>query len=59
MVDLVKLDMVDFDSILGIDWLHSCYATSDCRTRKVFYFPNKPVIEWEGSSLAPKERFIF
>ncbi|KAG5571441.1 hypothetical protein H5410_061207 [Solanum commersonii] len=27
MVDLVELDMVDFDVILGIDWLHACYLS--------------------------------
>ena len=31
--DLVELEMVDFDIILGIDWLHSCYALVDLRTR--------------------------
>lgn len=46
MVELVKLDMVDFDAILKMDWLHVCYATLDCRTRKVtFYFPSKVVIK--------------
>ena len=30
--DLVELDMVDLDVILGIDWLHVCYASIDCRT---------------------------
>ena len=29
-MDLVELDMVDFDVILGIDWLHSCFASIDC-----------------------------
>src|SRR5688572_27127271 len=33
--DLVELEMVDFDIILGMDWLHSAYATIDCRTRGV------------------------
>ena len=32
MVDLIELDMVDFNVILGIDWLHPCYASVDCRT---------------------------
>lgn len=46
MVDLVELDMVDFDVILGMDWLHSCYATLDYKTRKVkFNFPNEPIME--------------
>ena len=26
VADLVELEMVDFDVILGMDWLHSCYA---------------------------------
>ncbi len=46
MADLVEIDMVDFDVILGMDWLHACYASIDCRTRVVkFQFPNEPVIE--------------
>ena len=32
MVDLIELDMVDFEVILGMDWLHTCYASIDCRT---------------------------
>ncbi|KAG5614600.1 hypothetical protein H5410_014424 [Solanum commersonii] len=33
MADLVELDMVEFDVILCMDWLHACYASVDCRTR--------------------------
>ena len=59
MVDLIELDMVDFDFILGMDWLHACYASIDCRTRMVkFQFPSEPVIEWSSSSAVPKGRFI-
>uniref|UniRef100_M1DHG6 Gag-pol polyprotein n=1 Tax=Solanum tuberosum TaxID=4113 RepID=M1DHG6_SOLTU len=29
LVDLVELDLLDFDVILGMDWLHSCYASID------------------------------
>ncbi|WMV18631.1 hypothetical protein MTR67_012016 [Solanum verrucosum] len=32
-VDLVKLDMLHFDVILGMDWLHACFASIDCRTQ--------------------------
>ena len=40
--NLVELPMHDFDVILGIDWLHSCYACLDCRSRVVrFGFPNE------------------
>ncbi|WP_353805583.1 hypothetical protein, partial [Acinetobacter baumannii] len=39
---LVELSMHDFDVILGIDWLHSCYACMDCHSRVVrFHFPNE------------------
>ncbi|WMV44903.1 hypothetical protein MTR67_038288 [Solanum verrucosum] len=56
MADLAELDMVDFDVILGMDWLHVCYALVDCRTRVVkFQFPNEPVSEWKSSSAVPKE----
>ena len=51
--------MVDFNVILAMDWLHSCYASVDCRTRIVrFQFPNELFLEWKGSSLAPMGRFI-
>ncbi|KAH0646255.1 hypothetical protein KY284_034139 [Solanum tuberosum] len=47
------------ESILGMDWLHSCYASIDCRTRVVkFQFPNEPIIEWISSSTVPKGHFI-
>jgi len=40
--DLIKLDMVDFDIILGVDLLYSCYASIDCRSYVVkFQFPNE------------------
>lgn len=35
MDDIVKLDMVDFDILLGMDCLYACYATVDCKTRFV------------------------
>jgi len=46
LIDLVELDMLDFDVILGMDWLHACYASIDCRTRVVkFQFPKEPILE--------------
>lgn len=55
LVDLIELDMLDFDVILVMDWIHSCYTSLDFRTYKViFKFPNEPIIEWEGSFLVPK-----
>ncbi|KAH0661984.1 hypothetical protein KY284_026915 [Solanum tuberosum] len=59
MDDLVELDMVDFDVILGMDWLHACYASVDCKTRVVkFQFPNERVLEWKSSSTVHKDHFI-
>ena len=57
--DLVELDMVDFYVILGMDLLHSSYASIDCRTRGVkFHFPNEPVLEWEGRDSVVKGKII-
>ena len=52
--DLVELEMVDFDVILGMDWSHLCYALVYYRTGIVhFQFPNKLILELKGSILAP------
>ena len=38
---LVLLDVIDFDVILGMDWLARHYATLDCREKVViFRIPN-------------------
>lgn len=40
MDDLVELDMVDCETILGVDFIYSRHAMLDRRTRKVtFCFP--------------------
>ncbi|XP_070024802.1 uncharacterized protein [Nicotiana sylvestris] len=33
--DLIELEMVDFDVIMGMDWLSSCYAMLDCHAKIV------------------------
>lgn len=49
LVDFVELDIVYFDVIYGIDWLHACFASIDYRTRVVkFQFENEPVLEWKA-----------
>ena len=59
MADLVELDMLDFDVILGIDSIHVCYASVDYRTRIVYFlFQGEPIIESKCSSLASMGRFI-
>ena len=45
-VELVEHDMVDFNVILGMDWLHDCFASIDYRTRIVkLNFQNEPIFE--------------
>ncbi|XP_070011165.1 uncharacterized protein [Nicotiana sylvestris] len=57
--DLIELEMVDFDVIMGMDWLSSCYAMLDCHAKIVrFQFPNKEVLEWKGSSVSLVGKFI-
>ena len=52
LVYLVEHDMLDFYIILGMDWLHACFASIDCRTKVVkFQFPNQPILEWKGEIL--------
>ena len=36
-VDLVLLDVMDFDVILGMDWLSQHYATVDCRRKEMIF----------------------
>ena len=59
LVDLVELDMFDFDIILDIDWLHDCFASIDCRTRVVkFQFPNEPILGWNEGNYIPRGQII-
>ncbi|XP_070045553.1 uncharacterized protein [Nicotiana tomentosiformis] len=59
VADLIELGMVDFDVIMGMDWLYSCFAKLNCRTRTVrFEFPSDPIVEWKEDNMVPKGRFI-
>lgn len=56
----MKLDMVDFDFIFGMDWLYASYAFIDYRTRSAkFQFPNESILELEGSDSTFKSQFHF
>ncbi|XP_070045684.1 uncharacterized protein [Nicotiana tomentosiformis] len=55
VADLIELGMVDFDVIMGMDWLYSCFAKLDCRTRTVrFEFLSETVVEWKGDNVVSK-----
>ncbi|XP_070041114.1 uncharacterized protein [Nicotiana tomentosiformis] len=50
IVDLLILSLVDFDVILGIDWLSPCHAIQDCHANTVtLAMPRLPRVEWRGS----------
>ncbi|XP_070041330.1 uncharacterized protein [Nicotiana tomentosiformis] len=49
-VDLILLDMVDFDVILGMDQLSPYYAILDCHAKKVtLAMAGFPPLEWRGT----------
>ena len=51
LADLMLLEMVDFDVILGMDWLSSCHASVDCYYKIVkFEGPDGPSFEFRGNS---------
>ncbi|XP_070028806.1 uncharacterized protein [Nicotiana sylvestris] len=49
-VDLLLLSMVDFDEILGMDWLSPCHAILDYHAKTItLAIPGLPQIKWRGS----------
>ncbi|XP_070025077.1 uncharacterized protein [Nicotiana sylvestris] len=49
-VDLLLLDMVDFDVILGMDWLSPYHAILDCHAKTVnLALLGLPRLEWRGT----------
>ena len=55
LVDLVLLDMLDFDAILGMDWLSPWHASVDCHNKLVrFDFLEEPSYCIQGDrNIAP------
>ncbi|XP_070023095.1 uncharacterized protein [Nicotiana sylvestris] len=49
-VDLLLLNKVDFDIILGIDWLSPYHAIHNCHTKTVMLaMPRLPQLEWRDA----------
>ncbi|XP_070004887.1 uncharacterized protein [Nicotiana sylvestris] len=49
-VDPLLLSMVDFDVILGMDWLSPCHTVLDCHAKTMtLVMPGLTQIEWRGS----------
>ncbi|XP_015165067.1 uncharacterized protein [Solanum tuberosum] len=50
-VDLIILGMVDFDVILGMNWLSPYHAVLDCNAKTVtLAMPGVPRVEWKGAN---------
>ena len=50
LMDLMLLKMIDFDIILGIDWLASYHATVDCHLKEVrFEIPGRSHCIYKGN----------
>ncbi|WRX12726.1 Reverse transcriptase/retrotransposon-derived protein [Theobroma cacao] len=59
LVNLVVLDTLDFDVILGMDWLSPCHASVDCYQKLVrFDFSNEPSFSIQGDRSNPLTNLI-
>ncbi|KAM1241348.1 hypothetical protein ACFX2J_046555 [Malus domestica] len=57
--NLIPLDIVDFDVILGADWLHYNRAHIDCYGKSVtFYRPGLPEVTFVGERSGVRHGFI-
>ncbi|XP_070036871.1 uncharacterized protein [Nicotiana tomentosiformis] len=60
MADLIELGMIDFDVIMEMDWLYSCFSKLDYRTRIMrLEFPYELAVEWDGNNIMPKGAKFF
>ncbi|WMV32524.1 hypothetical protein MTR67_025909, partial [Solanum verrucosum] len=59
ITDLIIFGMVDFDIILGIDWLSPHHVILDCYAMSAtLEMPSVPRVEWTGSSCSYSSKVI-
>ncbi|XP_070002764.1 uncharacterized protein [Nicotiana sylvestris] len=57
--DLLLLDMIDFEIILGMDWLSPYHVVLDCDAKTVtLAMPGLPRLEWKGSTVDISNRVV-
>ncbi|XP_041017964.1 uncharacterized protein LOC121260188 [Juglans microcarpa x Juglans regia] len=57
--DLIKFKLLEFDIILGMDWLYQYFACINCRSRIVsFQLPGRKYLEFAGSKIKAKPAII-
>ncbi|XP_070002240.1 uncharacterized protein [Nicotiana sylvestris] len=58
-VDLLLLDMIDFEIILGMDYLSPHHVVLDCYARTItVVMPRLPRLEWKGFAVDTSSRVI-
>ena len=58
-VDLIILEMVDFDVILGMTWISPNFAILDCNAKTVTLTkPGTDPLVWEGNYTSTPVRII-
>lgn len=59
LANLIILDMIDFDVLMGMDWLSTCYAIVDCHAKIVrFEMPNEPIFILKGDQVLEVGKII-
>ncbi|XP_075107193.1 uncharacterized protein LOC142180156 [Nicotiana tabacum] len=59
LANLIVLDIIDFDMLMGMDWLSSCYAIVDCHAKIVkFEIPNEPSFVLKGGQVPENCKFV-
>ena len=60
LVDLVLMDVINFDVILGMDWLARHYAILDYREKVViFRIPNDEEFQFRGDKSSMPQNLIY